>query len=76
MLKSMTAVMAAAVAAAVFTVASMPNAQVNAGPLPAAVSAPINACADRPWPYTNCVGTQFGSRNVRLITTDRLAQAQ
>jgi hypothetical protein len=72
MLKSLTAIMAAAAAAATVTLLSAPTAQVTAGPMPAAASAPMQACAQRAWPYNNCVGTPYGKPNVRLVTTDRL----
>jgi len=42
--------------------------------MPAAASAPMQACAQRAWPYNNCVGTPYGKPNVRLVTTDRLSQ--
>jgi hypothetical protein len=28
----------------------------------------ITACKQRPWPYINCVGTEFGNPHVRLIS--------
>jgi hypothetical protein len=73
MLKSTTAVMAAAFLAAVVTLLSLPGAKVDAHPalLPAA-AAP--ACAERPWPYLNCVGTSYSFSHVRLVTTDRLGR--
>jgi len=74
MLKSATAVMVAAVIAAAFTIFSAPTAQVTAGPLPQEAAAPMQACTERAWPYLHCVGTEFGSRKVRLVTTDRIAQ--
>jgi hypothetical protein len=64
--------MAAATVAATVTLLSAPGAQVTAGPMPAAASAPIHACVQRAWPYLNCVGTRFGKANIRLVTTDRL----
>ena len=51
-----------------------PSAQVSAGALPEAKSAPLRACAQRAWPYNNCVGTPYGKPNVRLVTTERFAQ--
>jgi hypothetical protein len=72
MLKSLTAVMAAATVAAAVTLLSAPGAQVAAGPMPQAVSAPMRSCTQRAWPYLNCVGTRFGHPKIRLVTTDRL----
>ena len=73
MLKSATAVMAAAFLAAVITVLSVPTAKVDARPsLKPATAAP--ACSERAWPYNNCVGTSFGPAHIRLVTTDRLDQ--
>jgi hypothetical protein len=31
----------------------------------------MKACNEQPWPYSNCVGTEFGNPKVRLITIDR-----
>jgi hypothetical protein len=73
MLKSTTAIMAAALLAAVITVLSVPSAKVDAHPsLSPATTTP--ACAERPWPYLNCVGTGYSFSKVRLVTTDRLPQ--
>jgi hypothetical protein len=36
--------------------------------LPAAdAAAAMHACASRPWRYLNCVGTQYGNPNIRLV---------
>ena len=74
MLKALNSVIAGAFIAAVITVLSIPTAKVTAGPLPAAASASMHACAERPWPYLNCVGTPFGNPRIRLVTTDHLAR--
>ena len=74
MLKSATAIMIAATVAAIVTLVSAPTAQVTASPLPQAEAAPMQACAERAWPYLHCVGTEFGNRKIRLVTTDRLAR--
>jgi hypothetical protein len=73
-MKSLTAILAAATVAAVVTLmsVSVPSAPVSAGSLPAAEAASMHACAQRPWPYLNCVGTRFGNPHIRLVTTDRL----
>jgi len=72
MLKPLTAVVAAALVAAAVTLVSASSAQVSAGPMPTVASAPMQACAQRPWPYLHCVGTRFGNPKIRLVTTDRL----
>jgi hypothetical protein len=72
MLKSISAVLAAAAAAATLTLMSAPAALVTADPIPQAASAGMKACAERPWPYARCVGTEFGKPGVRLVTTENL----
>ena len=72
-MKSLTAVVAAAVVAALVTLLSSQTEMVTAGPMPAATSAAMHACAERPWPYLNCVGTRFGNPHIRLVTTDHLS---
>ena len=42
-------------------------------PLPKRAADAITACKQRPWPYINCVGTEFGNPHVRLISIDRAA---
>jgi len=74
MLKSVVAVMLAATIAAAITIFSAPTADVVASPLPQPAADAITACKQRPWPYLNCVGTEFGNPHVRLIVTDRVAQ--
>jgi hypothetical protein len=74
MLKSLAAVMVAATIAAVITVLSAPTSDVVASPLPQPAADAITACKQRPWPYLNCVGTEFGNPHVRLISIDRAAQ--
>jgi hypothetical protein len=74
MLKSLAAVMVAASVAAVITVFSAPTSDVVASPLPQPAADAISACKQRPWPYLNCVGTEFGNPRVRLISVDRAAQ--
>lgn len=71
MVKPLTAIAIAAAIAAVATVLSAPTAPVDAGPLPQVEQSAIKDCAQRPWPYANCVGTRFGNPKVRLVTTDR-----
>ena len=73
MLKSIAAVMLAAIIAAAITILSAPAAAVVASPLPQPAADAITACKQRPWPYLNCVGTEFGNPHVRLIVTDRVA---
>ena len=74
MFKPLTAIGAAGFIAAAITILTAPSAQVTAGALPEAKSAPLRACAQRAWPYNNCVGTPYGKPNVRLVTTERFAQ--
>ena len=64
MQKSLTAVLFAAAAAAVVMLVTPPAEKIT----PAA----MHTCAERPWPYLNCVGTRFGNPKIRLVTTDRL----
>jgi hypothetical protein len=73
MLKPITAIVAAAAILAAITLLLAPSAMVAAGPLPSANAAPMQACAQRPWPYLRCVGTPFGNPHVRLISVDRLS---
>ena len=71
MLKSLAAVMVAATIAAAITLFSAPTSDVVASPLPQPAADAITACKQRPWPYLNCVGTEFGNPHVRLISIDR-----
>jgi hypothetical protein len=72
MIKSTTVIMTAAFIAAAVTILSAPAAPVEASPVAASVNAAMTSCAQRAWPYLRCVGTEFGSRHIRLVTTDRL----
>lgn len=72
MLKSSTAIMVAALIAAVVTILSAPSGLLTAGPRPDAEHAQMRDCTARPWPYMRCVGTTFGDPRVRLVTTERL----
>ncbi len=74
MLKSVAAITIAAAIAAVITVFSAPAADVVASPLSKPAADAITACKQRPWPYLNCVGTEFGNPHIRLINVDRAAQ--
>jgi len=74
MLKPLTAVMGAAAIAAVITLLSAPAAHVDAGPLAKPIETAMDACAQRPWPYLGCIGTEFGNPRVRLVTSERLAK--
>ena len=71
-MKSFTAILVAAAAAAVITLLSASGEFVSAGPMPQAAAEQMHACADRPWPYLRCVGTPFGNPKIRLVTTDKL----
>ena len=71
MLKTIAAILAAAIIASTITVISAPITDVIASPLPQPAADAITACKQRPWPYVNCVGTEFGNPHVRLVSTDR-----
>jgi hypothetical protein len=71
MLKTITAVMTAAAIAAAVTLISAPS-PVDAGPMAKPVETAMRTCANQPWPYLHCVGTQFGSWKVRLVSIERL----
>jgi hypothetical protein len=70
MLKSITAIMAAAAIAGFLTSAS--SARLDAGPLAEPAEAALKACTHQPWPYLNCVGTPLGNPRIRLVALDRL----
>jgi len=59
MLKTIAAIVAAAVIAAIITVISAPIGDVVASPLPKPAADAIAACKQNPWPYVNCVGTEI-----------------
>ena len=71
MLKSLGAVVVAATIAAAITLLSAPTTDVVASPLPKPAAEAIRDCKQQPWPYSSCVGTEFGNPNVRLIAIDR-----
>ena len=71
MLKSLAAVVLAAIIAAVITLLSAPATDVVANPLPRPAADAMKACNQQPWPYSNCVGTEFGNPKVRLIVINR-----
>ena len=73
MLKSISAIAVAAAIAAVFTVMSAPVAKVDAGPIAKPAELAMAACAQRPWPYLRCVGTEFGNQKIRLVASERLS---
>ena len=73
MLKTIAAILAAATIAATITLLSAPITDVVASPLPKPAADAITACKQHPWPYLNCVGTEFGNPHVRLISIERLA---
>jgi hypothetical protein len=72
MVKILNAVLIAAAFAAVVSIFTTPGSEVVAGALPQQDEAALNACAHRPWPYLDCVGTRYGNQHVRLVTTDQL----
>lgn len=74
MLKPISLILAAAAIAGVITLLSAPSGPLTAGPLAKSDEAALHACAQRPWPYLNCVGSRLGNPHIRLVTTDKLAQ--
>lgn len=72
MWNSLYAVIASAFIAAIVTIVTAPG-PVTAGPLSVAAAAPMQACAQRPWPYLRCIGTQYGNQKIRLVTSERLS---
>jgi hypothetical protein len=72
MLKLLNAVLIAAAVAGVVAIFTAPGGEVVAGALPQQDEAALNACAHRPWPYLDCVGTRYGNQRIRLVTTDQL----
>jgi len=70
-LKAFAAIVAAAVVAGGITVLSAPVGDVAASTLPRPAAEAITTCKQRPWPYLNCVGTEFGDPRVRLISFER-----
>ena len=73
MLRTMSAIGVAAAIAAAVTILTAPGGELAAGPLAKPDETALHACAQRPWPYFNCVGTRLGNPHIRLVTTDRLA---
>lgn len=74
MLKSISAVFAAAAVAATLTLLSAPAALVTADPMPQAAADGMKSCAERPWPYLRCVGTEYGKPGVRLVTIEQFGR--
>jgi hypothetical protein len=72
MIKPTAIIMTAAFIAAAVTILSAPTTPVDASPVAASVNVAMTRCAQRAWPYSHCVGTEFGSRHIRLVTADRL----
>jgi hypothetical protein len=71
MLKSLAAVVAAAIVAAAITVLSAPTTELVASPLPKPAVDARRTCNQQPWPYSSCVGTEFGNPKIRLIPISR-----
>ena len=68
MFKKLTpALIAAAVIAGIFTAVTGPSDKLDASPIAEPAHSVIKACTQQAWPYLNCVGTQFGEKNVRVI---------
>jgi hypothetical protein len=74
MLKTVSAILTAAIVAGIATLVSAPaGSPVTAGPLPQKQEATLKTCKERAWPYNTCVGTAVGNPKIRLVTTDKLA---
>jgi hypothetical protein len=71
LLHAFAAIVAAAVLAGGITILSAPVDDVVASPLPPPATVAITTCKQRPWPYLNCVGTEFGDPRVRVISFNR-----
>jgi hypothetical protein len=61
-----------AVVAAGITILSAPVGDVVARPLPSFTADTITTCKQHPWPYLNCVGTEFGIRAGDPVSTAAL----
>lgn len=73
MLKTISAILTAAIIAGIATLVSAPTGgPVSAGPLPQKEEATLIGCKARAWPYNTCVGTAVGNPKIRLVTTDKL----
>jgi len=59
------AIIAATIIAATFTILPAPIGTVTTNLLSKPTSDAITACTQNPWPYVNCVGTEFGGQHVR-----------
>jgi len=67
-LKKLTpAVIAAAVIAGAFTAVTGSSGKLDASPIAEPARTELKTCTQQSWPYVNCVGTQFGEPNVRVI---------
>ena len=72
MLKPFTVITLDAVLAAAFVGFTASDNDLAAGPLAKPDEAALKACAQRPWPYLNCIGTHVGNPHIRLVTTDHV----
>jgi hypothetical protein len=71
MLKLLSAVVVAAGIAGVVTfLPGATSARLAASP-PAKPEQVSEACADRPWPYLNCIGSPREESRLQLLTADR-----
>ena len=61
------AVFAAAVIAGIFTAVTGSSGKLDASPIAEPARTELQTCTQQAWPYVNCVGTQFGETNVRVI---------
>ena len=74
MLKLLSAVVAAAGIAGALTLTLVPGAtstRLSASPPAKSEQVPLETCADKPWPYLECVGSPSEELSLQLLTTDR-----
>lgn len=61
------AIFAAAVIAGIFTMVTGSSGKLDASPIAEPAQTVLKTCTQQAWPYLNCVGTQLGEPNVRVI---------
>jgi hypothetical protein len=72
MLKFLSAVVAAAGIAGVLTfLPGATSARLAASPPAKSEQVPLETCADKPWPYLNCVGAPLEESRLQLLILDR-----
>lgn len=61
------AVIIAAVLAGIFTAVAGSSDKLDASAIAEPAQSVLKSCTQQAWPYLNCVGTEFGDKNVRVI---------